>query len=89
VSEQIQLEQQAEQGKNAEDLRQNPVYKIAMAKMRETCIRGWENSALTDQASREAAYFTLKAANSFEVELDKIIGSGAMASNALKQKKGK
>lgn len=89
MSEQASLEKQAEYGQNAEELRQNPVYKHAMEKMRESCIANWENSPLTDQASREAAFFTLRAAKSFETELEKIIGSGAMAKNALKQKKGK
>jgi DNA-binding transcriptional regulator/RsmH inhibitor MraZ len=86
MSEQASLESQVAAGNRAEELRQNPLYQEAMRKLQERCFREWADSKDTDQAGREALFFTLRAARKFEEELTTIIGSGAMASNALKQK---
>lgn len=80
------LESQVAAGNKADELRNNPIYREAMGKMKMAYFEKWLNSDPKDQAGRESMYFTVRAATALETELEKIVGTGAMASNALKQR---
>lgn len=72
--------QQIIRGHAAEDLLANPLYKEAIASVREGIIHGIESSAMGDEQSHNRFAIALQLLNSIEKQLRDHVETGKMAS---------
>jgi hypothetical protein len=79
----FKLRAQAERGRQAEELVNNPLLREAFDNVRRVIETGWQNTSSEDRQARENAYYLLRSLQALEGNLKAIIVNGANAKRLL------
>lgn len=73
-------------GKTAEKLMENPVLREALEAIKRKAITAFSSSQPLEADKRESAYYTLKAIEDLELQLDKIKSDGVYEAEKAKRR---
>lgn len=82
----MEIEEIIAKGKAAEKLMENPVLREALEAIKRKAIATFSSSGPLDSDKRETAYFTLKAIEDLELQLEKIKSDGVYEAEKAKRR---